>query len=220
MCDIDAAGGGDQFSPHGIQRRFHRPGARRQARHGVVLSDAEGLEIHHISWGYASGPLGLCSLGWCDREIVHLAFTEADTGLPGRLAEAWPQARLRRDDRAAARLVRDIFVSNGTTGKPLTVILRATPFQMKVWRALQEIPEGRVATYGMIARAIGAPNAARAVGTACGANPVAFLIPCHRVVHGDGTISGYRWGVEKKRDLLVREFAGAHLRKLETADLT
>ena len=83
--------------------------------------------------------------------------------------------------------------------------LRGTPFQRAVWTALREIPPGRTQTYGQVAARIGRPGAARAVARACAANPVALLVPCHRVVRADGNLSGYRWGVERKRQLLERE---------------
>ena len=88
-------------------------------------------------------------------------------------------------------------------GHPLDI--RGTPFQQRVWQALCEIPAGKTTSYAEIARRIGAPRAARAVANACGANPVAIVVPCHRVVHGDGSLSGYRWGVWRKRALLERE---------------
>jgi AraC family transcriptional regulator of adaptative response/methylated-DNA-[protein]-cysteine methyltransferase len=82
---------------------------------------------------------------------------------------------------------------------------RGTPFQQRVWQALRDIPAGATATYADIAARIGAPGSVRAVAQACGANPIAIAIPCHRVVRSDGALSGYRWGVERKRALLDRE---------------
>ena len=87
----------------------------------------------------------------------------------------------------------------------LPLDLRGTAFQQRVWQALQNIPAGTTATYADIARAIGAPRAVRAVAQACAANPLAVAIPCHRVVRTDGGLSGYRWGIERKRELLDRE---------------
>jgi len=86
---------------------------------------------------------------------------------------------------------------------PLDV--RATAFQQRVWRALQEIPRGETRSYGEIARKLGMPTAARAVGTAIGSNPVAVVVPCHRAIHSDGTLAGYHWGVERKKKLLAAE---------------
>jgi AraC family transcriptional regulator of adaptative response/methylated-DNA-[protein]-cysteine methyltransferase len=87
--------------------------------------------------------------------------------------------------------------------------VRATPFQLKVWRALVRLPEGCVASYRGTAQAIGDPKTARAVGTACGANPVAYLIPCHRVIRETGVVAGYRWGDTRKRALLAWEASKA-----------
>jgi AraC family transcriptional regulator of adaptative response/methylated-DNA-[protein]-cysteine methyltransferase len=87
--------------------------------------------------------------------------------------------------------------------------LHGTPFQRKVWAALQEIPAGMTVTYTDIAKRIGTPRAVRAVGTACGQNPVSVVVPCHRVLRGDGSLGGYRWGLERKRALLDRERARA-----------
>ena len=91
----------------------------------------------------------------------------------------------------------------------LPLDLRGTVFQLRVWEALRQIPAGTTATYREIAQRIGAPNAVRAVGHACGANPIAVAIPCHRVVRTGNAISGYRWGVERKRALLKREQVAA-----------
>ena len=92
---------------------------------------------------------------------------------------------------------------------PLSLYVRGTQFQLEVWRALLEVPPGEVTTYGRLAGALGRPGAARAVGAAVAANPVAHLIPCHRVVRASGELGGYRWGVERKRAMLEREGAGA-----------
>ena len=97
------------------------------------------------------------------------------------------------------------FVEAPGVGLDLPLDVRGKAFQQRVWRALQAIPAGATASYADVARAIGAPQAVRAVAGACAANPVALAIPCHRVVRRDGALSGYRWGVERKRVLLERE---------------
>jgi AraC family transcriptional regulator of adaptative response/methylated-DNA-[protein]-cysteine methyltransferase len=88
---------------------------------------------------------------------------------------------------------------------PFPIDLHGTPFQRKVWRALRRVPSGRTSSYQDIARALGAPTASRAVAGACGANPISIAVPCHRIVHRDGSLSGYRWGVERKQKLLALE---------------
>ena len=95
--------------------------------------------------------------------------------------------------------------SGAALQRPLPLDLQGTAFQQRVWKELTRIPRGETVTYGELARRVGAPGATRAVGTACGANPVAVVVPCHRVLRGDGELGGYRWGVERKRRLLDSE---------------
>ena len=125
------------------------------------------------------------------------------------LEDRFPKAALVGGDQDFEAWVARVvgFVEAPRLGLDLPLDLRGTAFQQRVWRALCDIPPGSTATYTEIARRIGAPNAVRAVGHACGANPVAVAIPCHRVVRTDGSLAGYRWGVERKRALLAREGA-------------
>ena len=115
--------------------------------------------------------------------------------------------RATRDDEAFAAWVDAIVNYIDRDGDSLTMPLdvRATAFQWRVWRALQEIPLGETRSYAEVAEAIGKPTAVRAVASACASNRVALVIPCHRVVRSDGSVSGYRWGPERKRQLLERE---------------
>ena len=156
-----------------------------------------------VVWGMARSPFGVCSIGWCERGICHLAFQAADITFPDRLASDWPRAEFQRNDRAAKRLAEKIFFS-AEEGKFL-VFVRGSEFQRKIWRALARIPAGSVTGYGSIAEAVGVPGASRAVGGACAANPVAYLIPCHRVIRSDGRTMGYRWGDERKIAILAAE---------------
>lgn len=121
---------------------------------------------------------------------------------------AWPHAQLVRDDAGAHQLATRIF-ARYREPEPLTLFLRGTPFQLKVWEALLRIPDGRLVTYGGLAAGIGQPAASRAVGSAVGANPVALLIPCHRVIRASGVLGGYRWGVPRKQLLVALELAAA-----------
>ena len=159
-------------------------------------------------WGLATTPFGVCHLGWCDRGIFHLAFLESfaegDT-VPLRGGRWQPLPP--RDDAAALTLAHKIFGQTGPENTRFEVCLSGSAFQINVWRALCDIPVGQVARYGEIAAAIGAPRAARAVGAACGANPVAYLVPCHRVIGQSGQLTGYRWGIETKRRLLAWEIS-------------
>ncbi len=170
---------------------------------GEIKSGGAGLTIH---WGLAESPFGPCLLGETDRGICWLSFLEEEM-VPADLESEWPRATWVRDDQLAAGRLHALF-----QGSPEPATLRAwvrgSAFQIQVWRALLEIPNGALSTYGRLATKIGRPGAARAVGTAVGSNPVAFLIPCHRVIRETGAISGYRWGVGRKRALLAWEGAG------------
>jgi len=160
-----------------------------------------------IEWGLAKSPFGWCSIGWNTRGICHLAFHETDenSAAPPKLRGSWPNAEFRRNDRAARRRAKVIFSPATRSAAPLKAFVRATPFQLKVWRALLRVPEGCVTCYRSIASVVGDAKAARAVGTACGSNPIAYLIPCHRVIRETGVVQGYRWGDTRKRALLAWE---------------
>jgi O-6-methylguanine DNA methyltransferase len=123
------------------------------------------------------------------------------------LAARFPENTLVRDDRKLGgdleKLLR--FIEDPAVGRDLELDIHGTPFQRRVWDALCGIPSGRTVTYAALARRIGEPGSARAVANACAANALALAIPCHRVVRRDGTLSGYRWGVERKRAMLARE---------------
>jgi AraC family transcriptional regulator of adaptative response/methylated-DNA-[protein]-cysteine methyltransferase len=171
---------------------------------GEIKSGGRGMTI---DWGLTQTPFGWCTLAWNTRGICHLAFHESPdlSGTPRQLLEDWPAATLHRTDRQANRWSKTIFSTDHRPTTELKAFVRGTPFQLKVWRALLRIPEGCVASYCQIARAIENDGAARAVGSACGANPIAYLIPCHRVIRETGVVTGYRWGDTRKRALLAWE---------------
>ena len=122
---------------------------------------------------------------------------------PGAGASGWESAALSSLAEKAARLVERPWLGAGFDA---ALVPSGTPLQLRVWRALREIPPGETTTYAAVAASLGlARSAARAVGAACGANPIAVAIPCHRVVRADGSLAGYRWGLERKRELLRRE---------------
>jgi AraC family transcriptional regulator of adaptative response/methylated-DNA-[protein]-cysteine methyltransferase len=126
------------------------------------------------------------------------------------LQDRFPRATLIGGDAEFEQLVAQVvgLVEAPGVGFDLPLDVRGTAFQQRVWQALREIPAGSTVSYTDIARRIGAPKSVRAVAQACGANPLAVAIPCHRVVRNDGGLSGYRWGVERKRALLQREAGG------------
>lgn len=170
---------------------------------GEIKSGGQGI---NVEWGLGDSPFGLCSVGWNVRGVCHLAFHDEPVDFPESLGQNWPHAIFRRSDKGAFRLMSVIFQND--RGREIRVFVRASGFQSKVWRALLQIPEGAMTSYSRIAVAVGAPLASRAVGTACGANPVAYLIPCHRVIRETGIVKGYRWGTERKMAMLARESAG------------
>jgi AraC family transcriptional regulator of adaptative response/methylated-DNA-[protein]-cysteine methyltransferase len=123
------------------------------------------------------------------------------------LQDQFPKANLIGDDGDYEDMVAKVIglIETPSVGLDLPLDIRGTAFQQRVWKALQQIPVGSTASYADIARSIGMPKAVRAVAQACGANSLAVAIPCHRVIRNDGALSGYRWGVERKRALLDRE---------------
>jgi AraC family transcriptional regulator of adaptative response/methylated-DNA-[protein]-cysteine methyltransferase len=156
--------------------------------------------------------VGRCSLGAIivaasDRGIAAIELGDDPERLVHGLQDRFPKAALIGGDEGFEALVARVvaFVEAPTRGLDLPLDVRGTAFQERVWQALRAIPAGTTATYTDVAAAIGLPKAVRAVAQACGANPAAVAIPCHRVVRTDGSLSGYRWGIERKRALLERE---------------
>jgi AraC family transcriptional regulator of adaptative response/methylated-DNA-[protein]-cysteine methyltransferase len=163
-----------------------------------------------ISYGFHATPFGECLLAVTPRGICSLAFVEpkARSVALNELQETWQEATLVENQSAGKDAIKTIFgQTRNKTQAPLKVLLRGTNFQVKVWQALLRIPEGTVVSYGSLADAVGHPGAHRAVGTAVGHNPVAYLIPCHRVLRANGEIGGYHWGTTRKRAILAREAA-------------
>ena len=156
-----------------------------------------------ISWGFGDTPFGRCLLGLSPQGICHLSFSDS----PCDLQREWPGAGLRRDDRAAAELAARIFRRHAPPFPlpPLRGLVCGTPFQLKVWQLLLHVQHGTLVSYGQLAAASGQPRAARAVGTAVGRNPLAWLIPCHRVIRESGEIGNYHWGRERKQAMLAWE---------------
>jgi len=160
--------------------------------------------------------VGVCSLGAIlvassERGLCAILLGEDPDALLRELQDRFPRADLLPGDAAFNRTVATVVGFVETPGRDLDLPLdvRGTAFQQRVWQALREVPPGRTASYAEIARRIGAPRSVRAVAGACAANALAVAIPCHRVVRTDGGLSGYRWGVERKRALLALESAGA-----------
>jgi AraC family transcriptional regulator, regulatory protein of adaptative response / methylated-DNA-[protein]-cysteine methyltransferase len=163
-----------------------------------------------IRYACSDSPLGRMLIAATDRGICSIQFAATDSELIEGLKREFPFAVRKPDDTGLQRWVATLL--SKMTGRELNATLpldiRATAFQRRVWTYLQSIPFGATRSYGEVAKAIGRPSASRAVARACATNPVAVAIPCHRVVREDGNISGYRWGVERKKTLLELEARG------------
>lgn len=164
-----------------------------------------------IAWACRSTGLGLLLMAATARGVCAVDFGDDESALVDRLRAEFPRADIVPSDAAASPQL-DAWIdalrahlAEGAPHPDIPVDLRGTAFQMKVWRFLLSVPSGTVVSYAEVAAGIGAPRAVRAAASACGANRVAVLVPCHRVLRGDGGIGGYRWGVERKRTLLEAE---------------
>ena len=173
---------------------------------GAYRRGGAGETIH-----YSAVPtsLGLLLVAVTERGICSASLGDDETSLVELLRKEYPKADLARTTDADDRLIDAVvaYVEGRVPAEALPLDLRATAFQWQVWRALQRIPEGVTRSYQAIATELGRPTAARAVARACASNRVAVLIPCHRVVRGDGGLGGYRWGIARKAALLAREGA-------------
>lgn len=169
-----------------------------------------GLELRH---GFAPTPFGEGHFGRTERGLCALTFADGREEAVADLARRWPRARLLRDDSASAAYAEGLFEAqrrSSASARPLTLHLAGTNFQLRVWEALLRVPEGAAISYDELGRRAGAAaGSARAVGAAVGANPVAFVIPCHRVLRASGALGGYRWGLDRKRAVLAWEAARA-----------
>ncbi|MEX2525401.1 MAG: methylated-DNA--[protein]-cysteine S-methyltransferase [Gammaproteobacteria bacterium] len=170
-----------------------------------------GGEAWTIRAGFADTPFSTALIGESPRGICHLAFVQnrdRDSG-EAAIREYWPRAKIHWDDVTAANTAGLIFTPlvNSESRPALRAIVNGSRFQVRVWRALLQIPKGALTSYGRLAADLGKPGAARAVGGAVGKNPLACLIPCHRVIRESGALGDYRWGATRKRAMLVWESA-------------
>lgn len=172
------------------------PSAYRDGGRGVEIRFAVG-----------ESSIGAILVAATARGVCRVEIGEDPQALIGGLERAFPKATLIGGDQSFEATVAAVvgFVEAPRAGLELPVDVGGTVFQERVWQALRQIPPGATLSYSEVAARIGTPKAVRAVGAACGANPVALVIPCHRVIRSDGALSGYRWGIERKRTLLERE---------------
>ena len=176
------------------------PGALRRGGAGEVVRTA-----------FADSPFGRLLVGATETGVCFLGFAEPDEALMGDLRRRFPKARIEADDAGLAETLATVlaFIAEPRQALALPLDLRGTAFQVRVWDALRRIPPGETRTYGELAGMIGAPKAIRAVARSCATNPVSLAVPCHRVVGKDGDLTGYRWGVPRKRELLRLECRSA-----------
>jgi len=169
----------------------------------------QGCELV-IQYGVQDSPFGACLIGATDRGICWLSFhasSDQDRGLE-QMRHTWQQAVLVKNEQQSARWFAAVFSPRAGSEKTrLPLLVQGSNFQLKVWEALLKIPAGFLCSYQDLARWIGRPGAARAVGSAVGANPIAYLIPCHRVIRGLGSFGQYRWGAVRKQAINGWEMA-------------
>jgi AraC family transcriptional regulator, regulatory protein of adaptative response / methylated-DNA-[protein]-cysteine methyltransferase len=171
---------------------------------GALRRGGAGEEIRTA---LADCPFGRLLIGATERGVCFLGFAEPEDALMAALRRRFPRASIRPDDAGLAATVVAVlrFLAEPAAALDLPLDLRGTAFQKRVWDALTRIPLGETRSYAEIAAIIGAPRAVRAVASSCATNPVALAVPCHRVIGSDGGLTGYRWGVQRKRALLARE---------------
>ena len=170
----------------------------------VFQRGGEGAEI---DFSIVKTKLGKVLIAATGRGVCSVRFGESEAELVRDLQQEFAAATLKRSDQKLQRVSSDVcaLLSDAFISRDIPIDIRGTAFQQQVWNALRRIPPGETRSYAAIAEAIGRPKAVRAVANACAANPVAVVIPCHRVVQKDGSLSGYRWGAERKAALLKNE---------------
>src|SRR5829696_17653 len=192
-------------SGYGSSSRFYAQA--RSALGMTPTSYKRGGEGMTMNFATTDSPFGQILVAATERGICAVSIGEDDTALEQSLTAEYPRATIRRDDSALRPYVDSVLAHlrdrTSLSALPLDVV--GTPFQHAVWQALRTIPTGERRTYGQFAATLGNPNGARAVASACAANPAALVIPCHRVVRGDGGSGGYRWGAERKQAILANE---------------
>jgi len=173
---------------------------------GEFKQRGSGLEIRY---GFHPSPFGRMFLAATPRGVCGVAFVGKDGAMEAlaSLQRRWPNAAFVEDSQATSTVAEGMFAGSRRDGDPIHLTVRGTNFQISVWKALLDVPFGRVASYEQIAQAIGRPKAVRPVASAVADNPACYLIPCHRVIHNTGAIGQYRFGAERKRALIAWEAA-------------
>ena len=161
----------------------------------------------YINYSFAKSLFGKIIIASTEKGICYLAFVEVEQDAFAMLLKAFPNAQYQHTQQLMHEKAIQLFSKDWSNATAIKLHLKGTPFQLKVWEALLKIPEGKLATYGTIASGLNNPNACRAVGSAIGKNPIAFIIPCHRVIQATGMMGGYHWGTTRKTALIGWEAA-------------
>ena len=193
-------------SGYGSVRAFYEEAARRL---GMTPRDyAEGAPAHLLLWSVRSTPIGDIIAVAAPRGLCRVVIG-VETDLVAETLAEFPAATLMRDDEAMVDVMNALeLIAVGRPAPDVPLHIAGTAFQARVWKALTDMPPGETRTYSEVAAAIGEPKAVRAVASACGANPTALAVPCHRVIRTDGSLGGYHWGLEVKESLLAAESTG------------
>lgn len=171
---------------------------------GDVKLRGKGLKI---GWGIHNTPLGPTLVATTHRGVCHLSFLDGREGDSlQELKSQWPEAELLHQESSTQPIIEEVNRRlRGNQPRPLSLLLKGSPLQLKVWQALMAMDEGQLTSYQRLAEHINLPKGPRAVGNAIGANPIALLIPCHRVIRTNGELGGYRWGLSRKKALIGLE---------------
>ncbi|WP_421144072.1 bifunctional transcriptional activator/DNA repair enzyme AdaA [Aeromonas dhakensis] len=198
VADTLGLSSGSRLYDHFVQLEAVTPGEYKQRGAGLVIDHG----VHDTPFGQAFvalTPRGVCNFSFLDDQAPQAPLAT--------LAHNWPEAELREAPSRTRGVIHTMFDSSKTPDRPISLHVSGTNFQISVWRALLQIPPAKVVSYTQVASAVGNPKAARAVGLAVGANPVALMIPCHRVIQQNGKLGGYHWGETRKQAIHAWEAA-------------
>lgn len=198
VADALGLSSGSRLYDHFVQLEAVTPGEYKQRGAGLVIEHG----VHDTPFGQAFvalTPRGVCNFSFLDDQAPQTPLSA--------LAHSWPEAKLREAPSRTRGVIHTMFDNSKAPDRPISLHVSGTNFQISVWRALLQIPPAKVVSYAQVASAVGNPKAARAVGLAVGANPVALMIPCHRVIQQNGKLGGYHWGETRKQAIHAWEAA-------------
>ncbi|HHQ4756378.1 bifunctional transcriptional activator/DNA repair enzyme AdaA [Aeromonas hydrophila] len=198
VADTLGLSSGSRLYDHFVQLEAVTPGEYKQRGAGLVIDHG----VHDTPFGQAFvalTPRGICNFSFLDDQTPQAPLTA--------LAQSWPEAELRESPSRTQGVIHTMFDGSKAPDRPISLHVSGTNFQISVWRALLQIPPAKVVSYAQVASAVSNPKAARAVGLAVGANPVALMIPCHRVIQQNGKLGGYHWGETRKQAIHAWEAA-------------